>query len=144
MVLKCVWLMIWVDFSLKAKLKAVFSNGPRSQPKNLLNCTILDSWVLDNFILVDNLFAKALRRLETCVSVVETYVETLLCFLVNLDFKQNYFVVLPSDQHQVLLVQLNLLLSSCYYFLNKHNPVDNRLFNHLLDLSQFFECYHLF
>ena len=30
------------------KGKPVFSNGPISLPKNPLNCTILDSWVLDN------------------------------------------------------------------------------------------------
>ena len=39
--------------------------GSRNPP----NCNILDSLVFDNFILADELYAKALRRLETCVSV---------------------------------------------------------------------------
>ena len=32
-------------------------------------CIILDSWVFDNFILASESFAKALQRLEICVSV---------------------------------------------------------------------------
>ena len=51
------------------KDKTTFSNGPRSQLKSFPDCTILDSEVFDNFILVDELFAKALRSLETCLSV---------------------------------------------------------------------------
>ena len=31
----------------------VFSNGPRSLPRNPLNCIILDNWVSDSLILVD-------------------------------------------------------------------------------------------
>ena len=34
-----------------------------------LNCTISDNWVFENFVLVDEPFAKALRIVETCVSV---------------------------------------------------------------------------
>ena len=49
--------------------KAVFTNDPKSLPKNPPSCTFLDSWVFDNFILVDEPFAKTLRSLETCVSV---------------------------------------------------------------------------
>ena len=37
--------------------------------RNCLDRTILDSWVFDNFIVTDELFLIALRRLETCVSV---------------------------------------------------------------------------
>ena len=33
------------------------------------NYTILESWVFDNFVLADELFAKALQGLETYVSV---------------------------------------------------------------------------
>ena len=51
------------------KEKPVFINGPKILPKNLLDCPILDSWVFDNFILADELFAKALRNLETYLSV---------------------------------------------------------------------------
>ena len=47
----------------------VFSNDPKSLPKNPPDCLILYNWVFDNFILADELFAKALRNLETCVLV---------------------------------------------------------------------------
>ena len=33
------------------------------------NCTILDNWVFENFILADEASAKALRIFETCVSL---------------------------------------------------------------------------
>ena len=33
----------------------VFSNGPRSLPRNPANCIILDNWVFDNLISVDDL-----------------------------------------------------------------------------------------
>ena len=46
-------------------MKPVFSNGPRSLPKNHPECTILDSCVFDNFILAYELLAKALQSLET-------------------------------------------------------------------------------
>ena len=51
------------------KVKPVFSNGPRSRPNNSPNCIILDTWVADNFTLADELFAKALRSIETCLLV---------------------------------------------------------------------------
>ena len=47
----------------------VFSNGPESLPKNPPDCLILCNWVFDNFILTEELFAKALWSLETCVLV---------------------------------------------------------------------------
>ena len=51
-------------FSIKGNL--VFSNGLKSLPRNFPDCTILCNSVFDNFILVDEPFAKALRSLETC------------------------------------------------------------------------------
>ena len=51
------------------KGKPVFSNGPKSLPKNPPDCPILCNWVFDSFILAEELFAKALRSLKTCVSV---------------------------------------------------------------------------
>ena len=39
---------------------SIFNNGPRSLTRNSPNCTILDSCVFHDFILVDKLFAKAL------------------------------------------------------------------------------------
>ena len=47
----------------------VFSNGPKSLPKNPSDWPILFHWVFDNFILADEPFAKALPSLETCVLV---------------------------------------------------------------------------
>ena len=42
----------------------VFSNGPKSLPKNPPDFPILCKWVFDNFILAEKLFAKALRALK--------------------------------------------------------------------------------
>ena len=47
----------------------VFSNGPKSLPKNLPDCPMLCNWVFDNFILSEESFAKVLWSLETCVLV---------------------------------------------------------------------------
>ena len=47
----------------------VFSNGPKSLPRNPPNYIIFDNWLLDNSISADELFAKDLRRLKTCLSV---------------------------------------------------------------------------
>ena len=51
------------------KGNAVFSNGPKGLLRNPPDCLILCTWVFDNFILADELFAKALRSYETCVLV---------------------------------------------------------------------------
>ena len=47
----------------------VFSNGPRTLPKNPPDCIILDNWVFDNLISVDNLLEKDLWRFKTCLLV---------------------------------------------------------------------------
>ena len=57
-------------FITSADLKICF--GLNRSDKGLRkpsNCNTLDSLVFDNFILADELFAKALRSLETCKSV---------------------------------------------------------------------------
>ena len=51
------------------KSNPVFHNGPKSLPGILSHCPILCSWVFDNFILADELFAKDLRSFETWVLV---------------------------------------------------------------------------
>ena len=43
----------------------VFSNRPKSLPENPPDCSILFSWVFDNFTLADKPLAKALRSFET-------------------------------------------------------------------------------
>ena len=45
--------------------KSAFSNGPRSLPRNPSGYAILDNWVFDILILVDDLLAKTLRRFPT-------------------------------------------------------------------------------
>ena len=40
------------------KRNPVFSNGPKSLPKNLPDCSILCNCVFDNFTLAEELFAK--------------------------------------------------------------------------------------
>ena len=47
----------------------VLSKGPKILPKNPPDCPILNNRVFNNFILADELFAKALRNLKTCVLV---------------------------------------------------------------------------
>ena len=47
------------------KSNPAFINSPKSLPKNSPYCTVLCSWVFDNFILAKEFFAKALRSLET-------------------------------------------------------------------------------
>ena len=48
--------------------KATFINGPRSLPRNLISCIILDGWVLDiSLISLDELFKEVLWTLATCV-----------------------------------------------------------------------------
>ena len=51
------------------KGKPVFSNGCKSLPKSFLDYLFLDNWVFGTYILVDELFAKALWSFETCLLV---------------------------------------------------------------------------
>ena len=48
---------------------AVFSNGPKSLPKNPPDCSVLCNRVFDSFILAEELFSKVLQRFETYVLV---------------------------------------------------------------------------
>ena len=71
-ILFCCWCCYYSANGLSTFIiirKLVFSNYSRSLPRNLPNCTILDRWVFDNFILADELFRKVLRSLQTCVLV---------------------------------------------------------------------------
>ena len=49
--------------------KLAFHNAPKNLPKNPPDYHVLCNWVFDSFILAEELFAKALRDLETCVLV---------------------------------------------------------------------------
>ena len=66
-------------FFVKANLD--FSNGPRSLPRNLHDCNILDSWFFDHFILSDKLFPKVLQSFETCLSVSNNLCEKVISYL---------------------------------------------------------------
>ena len=57
----------WGTFFITSE--PVFSNGPRSLSRNPPNCPILCIWVFDNFILAEELFAKALWSFEIYVLV---------------------------------------------------------------------------
>ena len=49
----------------------VFSNCPKNLLKNPLDYPIFCNWVFDNFILAEELFAKALQSFETYVLVTD-------------------------------------------------------------------------
>ena len=51
------------------KSKQACNNGPKSLPKNPPDCPFLCHWIFDNFMLADELFAKALKSLKTGVLV---------------------------------------------------------------------------
>ena len=57
-----------ITFSINGN--PVFRNGPSNLLRNRPDYIIFDSWVFDNLISVDELFAKDLRKLETCLSVI--------------------------------------------------------------------------
>ena len=48
----------------------VFKNGPINLPPD---CIILDFWVFDNLISVENLSGKALQRFVTCLLLIIIY-----------------------------------------------------------------------
>ena len=51
------------------KYGPVFSNGPKSLPKNPPDCPILCNWLFDKLMLTEELFVKALWSCESCVLV---------------------------------------------------------------------------
>ena len=59
------------------KGKPAFSAGPRSLTRNPADCTILDSWVFNNFILGNELFAKGLWNLSISDNLYEKLVSSL-------------------------------------------------------------------
>ena len=53
------------SFTIGFKVFNLWSTVLRNPP----DCTILDSWVFDNYIFSDKIFAKALQSLENCVLI---------------------------------------------------------------------------
>ena len=57
----------WSIFCINGE--PIFRNEPRSLPKNLSDCIVLDNSVLDSLTSTDELSEKALQRFVTCLSV---------------------------------------------------------------------------
>ena len=55
-----------------------FSNEPRSLLRNPPDCIILNNWVFENLISVDELFAKAYKRFTTCLLVNNNWCEQVI------------------------------------------------------------------
>ena len=56
-------------------VKPVFCNEPRSLPRNLPDCIILEIWVFDNILLADEFFGKYLERFAADLLVIIIYAE---------------------------------------------------------------------
>ena len=79
------------------KDKSIFSNVPESQPKLSPDCSILDNWVFDNFILTDKQFEKALRRLESCLLLTNNFYGKLFSLLeLSVTFDEKFKVTSVS------------------------------------------------
>ena len=73
--IKTLWTNSLSSFFIKGK--PVLKNGPRSLPRNHPDYTILDSWVFNNFILGNELFAKGLWNLSISDNLYEKLVSSL-------------------------------------------------------------------
>ena len=60
------WILWWCYFLISVTGRP---NIPSEANRNYPNRTILENWVVENFILADEPFAKALHMFEACVSV---------------------------------------------------------------------------
>ena len=76
---------------LPVKGNPLFSNGPKSLPKNPLDCPILCIWVFDNFILAEELLAKALQSLKTYVLLNNNLYGKLFSSIESLTIFTSYF-----------------------------------------------------
>ena len=70
----------------------VFSNGPKSLPKNPPDWAILCNRVFDNFILANEPFAKTFPSLETCVLVNNNLCRKLFSWLEFSAFDESFKV----------------------------------------------------
>ena len=84
----------------------VFSNGPKCLLKNPPDCHILCNWVLDNFILTEELFAKTLWGLKTCVLFNNKLCGELFS---SLESPTTFEDILKSYFSTILYFKLNLL-----------------------------------
>ena len=69
-----------------AKNNAVFSNEPRSLTRNPPDWIMLDNWIFDNLISVDELFAEALLRFSTFLLVNNSWGKLVLSLELPITF----------------------------------------------------------
>ena len=81
-----------------------FSNGPRNPLRNCPDCTVLDNWVLNNYILAD----ESLRISDPCLLVTNSLCKKLVSPLESQSYSRN---VLQLDFVLVFVTDFNL--SSC-------------------------------
>ena len=83
--------------TLFIKGNTVFSNYSKSLSKNPLDCPILCNWVFDDFILAEELFAKALQSFETFLLVNSNLCGKLFLSLeLSITFDESFKVTLVS------------------------------------------------
>ena len=85
----------------------------RSRKLNLPNCIILDSYVVEDFILADEPFVKASRMFEACVLIDNNLSEK---WVLILDLPAAFDARFKDTSVPVLILDLNLLsseLGSC-------------------------------
>ena len=90
--------------------KPVFSNGPKTLPKNSPDCPILCSWVFDSFILVNKIFANVFQNIETSVLVNNNFCGSLCASLyLSFTFDERFKV---TAVHFLILNLLNYELAN--------------------------------
>ena len=92
------------------------------------------------FTAVDLTIANVLETLQKEFPVTKRQSTTPTRFSIGIVFRKFVSNLLPLGQHLVVVVYVNLSLSSY----NNYNQANNQLCNHLLDLLQFFKYYHMF
>ena len=86
------------------KGKSVFSNSPTRLTRNPTDCPIFCNWVFDNFKLVEELFAKAWRRLEIYALVNSNLCGKLFSSLeLTTTFDESYSVTSVPFLFQILI-----------------------------------------
>ena len=78
----------------------VFSNGPKSLPKNTTDGPILCNWAFNNFISADEPLTKASRSLETSVLVNNHFAENIVIIRITKNiwwkFQSNFSTIFYS------------------------------------------------
>ena len=89
------------------KCNPVFNNGLKSLHKHPPDCTILWNWVYDNFILIEELFVKALQSIETWVLVNNNLCGKFFSLLESpTTFDERYFSFIFYCRFQLIKVRI--------------------------------------